>query len=409
MSTKKEKIEARGSKLSRALREFVESESLAGGLLILSSLISVAFVNSGMAEGWLKWLHTTPAWATGAPKFLKNPELWVNDGLMAIFFLVVGLEIKREVVVGELRGWHRAAMPLFAAVGGMLVPISIAFAVGGQVVRSGAWAIPMATDIAFALGILTLMGSKAPRGLRLFLATLAIIDDLGAVIVIAVAFTSTIQWAWLGAAAGIWLLQWAINRWTKPAVVVNFIAFGLLWFAVGNSGVHATIAGVLSALAVSLQGIGRHNPLEELEHSLHKVVAYVILPVFAFVNAGVPLRAEDLAQVTQSPLAWAIFAGLILGKPIGVVGGVWIAKLLRAGQLPEDVRKVDVISAALLAGIGFTMSFFVASLVFPVGLQLQIAKTSVLVASTCCAVIAMAWISAKSLPPGSEQGEAATD
>jgi NhaA family Na+:H+ antiporter len=290
--------------------------------------------------------------------------LWINDGLMAVFFFLVGLEIKRELLDGELSDPARITLPAIAAVGGMAVPaaIYIYFNYGTPAAMTG-WAIPMATDIAFALGILSLLGNRVPVSLKLFLLTLAIIDDLGAIIIIALFYSSEISLSSLavsGAALGVLL---AINR-SRVMQIAPYILVGVvLWVAVLKSGVHATLAGVVLAFFIPLKKDGEHHnsPLHHLEHTLHPYVALLILPLFAFANAGIPLEGIAPGALLE-PVPLGILLGLFLGKQIGVFGFSWLAVKLRLGKLPEGSGWIGLYGVSALCGIGFTMSLFISSL-----------------------------------------------
>ncbi len=343
-------------------------------LLLLSAVLALVLANSPAAGAYFGLIHTHVTVGFGSASLTKSVEHWVNDGLMAVFFLLVGLEIKREFLRGELASRSRAVLPLAGALGGMLVPALIFLAFNGGTPTSRGWGIPMATDIAFALGILSLAGSRAPAFLRVFLAALAIIDDLGAVLVIALFYTSAVSLPALGTAAVTLFILAAMNRSgmerTWPYLAGGFV----LWLAIMQSGVHATIAGVLTALVIPA-AVG-----ERLEHRLQPWVTYGIMPVFALTNAGVTLDGSLRAFGTH-PLSLGILLGLVFGKLGGILGAVYVAVKCGAATLPQDVRWSQVAGVALLGGIGFTMSLFITALAFPEQPYLGIAKMSVLAAS----------------------------
>lgn len=346
------------------VREFLQKESASGLLIILAALLALVAVNTPLESLYDDFLETPVVIQVGKLIIDKPLLLWINDGLMAVFFFLVGLEIKREVLDGELSDPSRLALPAIAAIGGMLVPAAFFtyFNHDDPVAMSG-WAIPMATDIAFALGILSLLGSRVPVALKVFLLTLAIIDDLGAIIVIALFYSGDISTASLAVsvvAIGILgLLNWrGVNR-VAPYILVGTV----LWVAVLKSGVHATLAGVLLAFFIPLKrgGDEQNSPLHHLEHVLHPYVAFLIMPVFAFANAGIPFDGLTLATLMQ-PVPLGIITGLFLGKQIGVLGFAWLASVLRLGRLPEGVNWLQLYGVSALCGIGFTMSLFISSL-----------------------------------------------
>ena len=321
-----------------------------------------------------------------------NAHLWINDGLMAIFFLLVGLEIKRELVDGELSNWKQRRLPFIAAGAGMLFPAIVYLLVtAGRSELSSGWAIPAATDIAFAIGVLALLGRRAPASLKLFLTTVAIVDDMGAVAVIAIAYTASINGAALFAAAVVLGAMFVMNRAGVRVLWPYLIAFLFLWYAVLLSGVHATVAGVLAAMLIPIiRSPGAPDlvtsPLHRLEHGLHPWVAYAIVPVFGFANAGVPLSGMGVAQVL-APLPLGIAAGLFVGKQLGIFGSVWVVVRLGWANRPGGATWLQVYGVAMLCGIGFTMSLFIGTLAFPGNPALvEEAKIGILVGSILSAV-----------------------
>jgi NhaA family Na+:H+ antiporter len=318
-------------------------------------------------------------------------HLWINDGLMAIFFLLVGLEIKREFVDGHLSTWADRALPMVAAAAGMIVPAIIYLAVaGGDPALQRGWAIPAATDIAFAIGVLALLGSRAPASLKLFLTTVAIVDDMGAVAIIALFYTAELNIAALIAAGGIWLVMMMFNRFRVNALWPYLILAALLWYATLLSGVHATIAGVMAAFAIPFRRTfaapdAEDSTLHRLEHALVKPVAFFIVPIFGFANAGVSLAGISLAALI-APLPLGIALGLFLGKQLGIFTSVWIVVKLGIAARPAHASWMQVYGVALLCGIGFTMSLFIGGLAFIGPDQGDAVKIGVLMGSILSAI-----------------------
>ncbi len=352
----------------KIIEEFIQRESSSGILLIWATFMALLLANSFMAPAYQYLLHLPVEIRVGGLHLDKTLHHWVNDGLMAIFFLLVGLEVKREFLEGELSSLSQVALPGLAAVGGMAVPalFYLAFNSGNAVALSG-WAIPTATDIAFALGILSLLGNRVPVSLKVFLMALAIIDDLGAIVIIALFYTSNLSVLSLsvaGAALAVLVILNAFGVYKKAAY---FIVGAVLWVSVLKSGVHATLAGVLLAFTIPLNARGEDgrpvSPLKELEHDLHFWVAFLILPLFAFVNAGVNVTGISLEQAL-GPVPMGIFLGLFLGKQFGVFGFSWLAIRLGLARLPEGANWGQLYGVSILTGIGFTMSLFISSLAF---------------------------------------------
>ena len=349
-------------RIKNSLLDFFKKESAVGILLIIATFFAMMMANSDLHDAYEKMMQTPVMIMFGEFNIAKPLLLWINDGLMAVFFFMVGLEIKREVVEGSLSDKSKLALPTFAAIGGMIVPAGIYtfFNWGNEAAMQG-WAIPMATDIAFALGILSLLGTRVPAQLKIFLLALAIIDDLGAIIVIAIFYTSSMSFASLAVAAVMILLLVMMNR---GGVTNNtaYILVGLvLWTAVLKSGVHATLAGVVLGLMIPIKN--NHHSFHELEHSLHAPVNFVILPLFAFANAGVSFGNVTVKDFTDS-MTMGIVLGLFLGKQLGVFAFSYIAIKLRLGTLSEGISWGSVYGLAILSGIGFTMSLFIGSLAF---------------------------------------------
>jgi NhaA family Na+:H+ antiporter len=346
-----------------ALKEFLHKESSGGLLIIVAGVLAMLAENSPLEPIYDAWLATPVGFQFGAFLLNKPLLLWINDGLMAVFFFLIGLEIKREFLEGELSDRSRVILPVIAAAGGMAMPalVYVAFNHGDPAALS-AWAIPTATDIAFALGVLALLGDRVPHPLKLFLLTLAVIDDLGAIVIIALFYSGELSMVSLLVAAGALLVLAVINR-RGVVRIAPYILVGLvLWVAVLKSGVHATLAGVVLAFFVPLRDTATGGaPLAHLEHLLHPYVAFLILPVFAFANTGISL--SGLApQALLHPVPLGIAAGLLVGKQVGVFGFTWLAIRLGLGRLPEGAGWLSLYGVAALCGIGFTMSLFISSL-----------------------------------------------
>ena len=350
------------------LAEFLRFEAAGGILLMVAAVLAMFVANSPQAGRYEHALHA-PIGSRLGPIDLRMSVLhWINDALMVVFFLLAGLELKREIVEGHLASLRRAALPAIAALGGMAAPalIYVAFNRADPLAVRG-WAIPSATDIAFALGVLSLLGGRVPTALKAFLLSVAIFDDLGAILVIALFYTANLDLAALGAAGVVVLGLWALNK-GRVRRLLPYLVLGIpLWLAVLQSGIHATIAGVLLAMFIPMrvgpESEARPSPLRRLEHAIHPTVAFAILPLFAFANAGVPLdglAAHDLLH----PVPLGIALGLLLGKLTGILGASYLAVRFGFAVLPDGARWKDLFGIALLAGIGFTMSLFIASLAF---------------------------------------------
>jgi NhaA family Na+:H+ antiporter len=351
------------------IKEFLQKESSSGLLLIGAAVFAMVAENTLFKPFYDALLNTPVGVRVGALAIDKPLLLWINDGLMAVFFFLVGMEIKRELLDGELSDPARIILPGIAAIGGMVVPaaIFVYFNHGDPQAMTG-WAIPMATDIAFALGILSLLGSRVPVSLKLFLLTLAIIDDLAAIIVIALFYSSDISIASLVVSAGALVVLFVINRMGVMRIAPYILVGIVLWVAVLKSGVHATLAGVVLAFFIPLTRGGDHHnsPLHHLEHMLHPYVALMILPLFAFANAGIPLEGLTLSYLLK-PVPLGIMLGLFVGKLVGVFGFSWLAIVLRIGKLPEGSSWAGLFGVSALCGIGFTMSLFISSLAAEAG------------------------------------------
>ncbi len=354
--------------IKNAIKDFLRFESASGLLLVAAAVLAMLINNSPASPLYDALLSTPIAIRIGDLEIAKPLLLWINDGLMAAFFFLVGLEIKREVLEGELSNPAQIVLPAFAAVGGIVVPAGIyAWLNWGDPIAIKGWAIPAATDIAFALGVLSLLGKQVPNALKLFLLTLAIADDLGAIIIIALFYTSDLSLLSLYVASGAIAVLFFMNR-RGVSGITSYLFVGLvLWIAVLKSGVHATLAGVVLALFIPMRTADEsESPLRRLEHDLHPSVAYAILPIFAFANTGVSLTGLSLdALLTSVPLG--IAAGLFIGKQVGVFGFAWLAIKLKIARLPKDSNWLDLYGVSVLCGIGFTMSLFISSLAFEQG------------------------------------------
>ena len=348
------------------IREFLKLEAAAGIVLVISAVLALVMANTFLAPFYQVFLDVPVVVQVGALKLAKPLLLWVNDGLMAIFFFLVGLEIKREVLQGELSSWSQASLPGFAALGGMAVPALVYVLINlGDPETLRGWAIPAATDIAFALGVLALLGSRVPAALKLFLLALAIMDDLGAIVIIAVFYTADMSLISLGLAAVGMVILACFNIFGIVRLA-SYLLVGLaVWVCVLKSGVHATLAGVAVAFFIPLRAKteGGESPLEHLEHVLHPWVAFAILPFFAFANAGISLEGLTLASLL-APVPLGIAAGLFIGKQIGVFGCAYGAVRLGLAHLPQGVSWLQIYGLSLLTGIGFTMSLFIGTLAF---------------------------------------------
>jgi len=349
----------------KMIQDFLKLEAASGIILMLSAVVAMIIANSPFAPWYDLLLEIPVVVAVGTFEIAKPLLLWINDGLMALFFFLIGLELKREFLEGDLSKPGQVTLPAIGAVGGMLVPALCYAALNYDDPNAlNGWAIPTATDIAFALGILAIIGSRVPLQLKVFLTSLAIFDDLGAIIVIAAFYTDQLSMLSLTVSAAMLALLFTFNRQgivsTAPYIFIGII----LWVAVLKSGVHATLAGVVLALFIPMKGNpGQPSPLKELEHNLHALVAFIVLPIFAFANAGISFAGIGLEQV-MAPVPLGIILGLVLGKQLGVFGFCFIAIKLGFAQMPKNVNWTLLYGVATLCGVGFTMSLFVGSLAF---------------------------------------------
>jgi len=370
----------------KVFTHFFKSSSAGGIVLLLCVAISLLIANSSLAEGFTEILNTEVGYNTGNVNLRYPILLWINDGLMAIFFLLVGLEIKREVVEGELSSVKQAALPVLAAIGGVIVPALIysSFNSSNATTANG-WGIPMATDIAFALGILSLLGNKVPGGLKIFLAALAIVDDLMAILVIAIFYSTNIHFEYLEYAAALFAIQIIFNRMGLKNLAFYIIPGMVMWYCIHHSGIHATIAGVLTALTLPTNDTDIESPLEKLEHLLTRPVNFIIMPIFAIANTNITVETGMLQGLTGT-MGLGILLGLVLGKPIGIVAMSWLSVKLKIAKLPHATTWTHVIGLGLLGGIGFTMSIFIALLSFNKVQYQNEAKFAILTASVIAGV-----------------------
>ncbi|TZF84005.1 Na+/H+ antiporter NhaA [Pedobacter sp. BS3] len=364
----------------QAFKDFAQSGQFGGFLLIGCVIISLLIANSPLADGFMQLLNTTIGFDTSSLHLNYSISLWINDGLMAVFFLLVGLEIKRELLEGELSSPAKAAMPVFAAVGGMIVPALIFLLFNYNKPTHDGWGIPMATDIAFALAVVSLLGNKVPASLKVFMAALAIVDDLGAILVIAAFYTNELHFNYLIYAGLVVLLLIILNKTGVKNLVFYLIPGIFLWYFIHHSGIHATISGVLLAFTIPTNETDEPSPLENLEHLLHKPVNYMIMPLFALANTNIRFEKAMLSGITH-PIGLGIIFGLILGKPIGITLFSWLSVKLNLSTLPDEANWKHITGIGIMAGIGFTMSIFISLLSFNNELLQSEAKFSILIAS----------------------------
>lgn len=376
----------------RQIKNFLKLESSGGILLFAAAILAIICANTGVKSVYFDFLQTQVVLKVGAFAIDKPLLMWINDGFMAVFFVLVGLEVKREMFEGSLSSVHKASLPAFAAFGGMIVPALIYYFINHhdpELVRG--WAIPMATDIAFALGIVALLSKQVPLPLKMFLLALAIIDDIGAIVVIAIFFSHEMSMPALIVASLAIITLFTMNRY-KVVSMIHYLIVGLiLWASVLKSGVHATLAGVIIGFAIPLRGKNGETPLYHLEHILAPWCSFVILPLFAFANAGVSFDGMSLEKLT-SPVPLGIAFGLFIGKPVGVFLFSYVAVLLRLAGLPQGVNFKQIFAIAVLCGIGFTMSVFIAGLAFGAdnndgSNMLPLAQLGILIGTNLSAVV----------------------
>lgn len=373
-------------KLSKTFTNFFNSEKAGGIILIVCTIISLLIANSSFGESYLHFWHAEIAGL--------SVEHWVNDGLMAIFFLLIGLELERELKNGELSNIKNALLPIFAAIGGIAVPALFHFFLNKSTPTQAGIGIPMATDIAFALGVLALLGNRVPASLKIFLTALAVMDDLGAIIVIAVFYTAKLSAVYLFGAIVVFGILFLLNKARVMSLVPYLLGGALMWFLMLKSGVHATIAGVLLAFAIPFSAgeDDEQTPSHRLEHFLHKPVAFVILPIFALANTGIIVGANALQNLTANN-ELGIMSGLILGKPVGITLLSFIVVSVGICKLPLDLNWKHIFGAGLLGGIGFTMSIFITNLAFAAQSEIiNGSKMAILLASLVAGTLGFLWL-----------------
>jgi Na+:H+ antiporter, NhaA family len=418
--------------------EFIHQQSTSGLLLMAAAILALFLANSEFAETYLHTIHIPAFVGIGSWGINMSLHHWVNDGLMALFFFVVGLELKREIMVGELSDIRQAALPIFAAIGGMVIPALIYLAFNHGTDAAHGWGVPMATDIAFAVGALALLGARIPKALVTFLVALAIADDLGAVLVIALFYTQELALNWLVISLALFTVLMTFNFAGIRTAIPYFIVAVFLWYAFLQSGIHATLAGVLGAFTVparskynphlfadlvnehidrfianrrqedtimssnklysivqnleeSVKGV--QTPLQQLELTWHLPVAFMVIPIFAIFNAGIPIQLGTLGDTFSNPVTLGVMLGLLFGKFIGITGACWLAIRFGVAQLPTATRFSQIAAVSVLGGIGFTMSIFIAELGFPGHPEyLLMAKTGVLAGSLLAGLLGFAWL-----------------
>ena len=373
-------------KVTQLFKDFFESEKLGGLVLLVCTIVSLVLANSSFGESYHHfWLIEFSG---------KSLEYWINDGLMTIFFLLIGLELEREIYQGELSNIKDALLPIFAAIGGMIVPAAIFLAFNfGTPTQSGS-GIPMATDIAFAIGILSLLGNKVPISLKIFLTALAVIDDLGAILIIAIFYTKTIVWGNLAIALGIFVLLFVLGKYFKVKNLLPYLIGGVvMWSFMMHSGVHATITGVLLAFAIPFGNGGNKSTSYILQHVLHKPVAFIILPIFALANTAI-FMSGDLTKIVTENYSLGVALGLVLGKPIGIFLLTFLTVKIGWCQLPNDMNWKSVLGVGFLGGIGFTMSIFITLLAFDSAAIINNTKLVIVFSSLLAGIIGFVFLKA---------------
>jgi NhaA family Na+:H+ antiporter len=436
-------------RLVEPLLRFVRLESAGSIVLLLATIAAVVMASSAFAPRYFSFLDYPIGFSAGDSLFQWPVQLWVNDGLMAIFFLSVGLEVKRELRVGELTSVRRALLPVLAALGGVVVPATLYILLNQDGGGASGWGVPIATDIAFSLAVLAVFGRRIPLGLKIFLVTLAIVDDIAGVIVIATAYTHNFHLGYLALALLVFLVCLVMNRLGVNQLTLYLLAGTVMWWAMHRSGVHATLAGVLLAMAIPvrifippdtlltrgrkrldqfarsveqegpLSRDARHqlhmirlglelseSPLDRLQGALHPWVSFVIMPLFAFTNAGMALGGMHGSAFLRDPIFYGIVLGLVLGKPIGITLFSWLAVRLRLADLPSGISWKQLHAVAWLGGIGFTISIFIAGLAFPTDEQYTMARLAVLLASVCAALLGTLLVAATCRRPVAVADEA---
>jgi NhaA family Na+:H+ antiporter len=366
--------------------DFIKSEVSGGAVLLVAAILAMAWANAPFGGSYETFWDTKLTLGFGQFAITEDLQHWVNDGFMVLFFFVVGLEIKRELVVGELNDRSKAVLPLIAAVGGVLVPGLIFISLNWGGIGQDGWAIPMATDIAFAVAVLALLGKRIPSGVRLLLLSVAIIDDVIAILIIAIFYSKDISTIWMLAAAGGILAVYLLQRFGVKRISPYWVVGIVVWIAFLESGVHATIAGVILGLMTPAHPIKGRHVIEDLEHRLHPYTSLIIVPLFALANAGIVISGPILADATASMIFWGVAIGLIVGKVVGIGAGVTIAQKMGWGKTPEGVTSAHVWGVAALGGIGFTVSLFIAELSFEAEQLLEYAKIGIFTGSIVSAM-----------------------
>lgn len=377
------------TKFINLFREFTKSEQSSGMILILCTLASIAVANSALGAAFIDFWHIKFGFDMGPIHLKMSLEHWINDGMMAIFFLLIGLEIEREIYVGELSHHRKAILPVFAALGGMAAPAVFHFLFNRGMETASGIGIPMATDIAFALGALSLLGKRVPITLKIFLTALAIIDDLGAIIMTALFYVGDFSILYFALSIGIFIALLALNRLGVRHLAFYLIPGLFMWYFMVQSGVHATLSGVLLAFAIPFRQPKETSPSYYLQHFLHRPVAFIIMPIFALANTGISLSGNWLAGLASAN-SLGIFAGLTLGKPLGIVTFTWLCIRFGLSQLPNKVDWGQIVGAGFLAGIGFTMSIFITLLAFSDAATVQNSKIAILLGSLVAGSIGFA-------------------
>ena len=373
------------TKVTHLFKEFLSNEQSSGIVLIIATIISLLIANSGIGSSYIEFWQTKVGTNAGGLYLNLSVEHWVNDALMAIFFLLIGLEVEREIYIGELSDLRNAMLPIFAAIGGMVVPAAFHYWFNAGTPTQGGFGIPMSTDIAFALGVLALLGDRVPMSLKIFLTALAIIDDLGAILIIALFYVGDFSATYFGLSMAVFVLLLVFNRTGVTQLWFYFIPGVFMWYFMLRSGVHATLAGVLLAFAIPFGKGDKHSPSYHLQHLLHKPVAFVIMPIFALANTGIILSGNWFSGL-GSDNSLGIMSGLLIGKPIGVALMSWIAVAFGISKLPPSIQWRHIIGTGFLAGIGFTMSIFITLMAFDNAATVQMSKITVLLTSLLAGV-----------------------
>lgn len=384
----------------KAFPDFLKHESAGGIILFFCVIVSLFIANSPLGADFNNLLESKIGFNTASIHLEYSVALWINDGLMAIFFLLVGLEIKRELIEGELASPKKAALPIICAIGGAVIPAGIYLFLNKDTITADGWGIPMATDIAFALAVITLLGKGIPLSLKIFLAALAIVDDLLAILVIAVFYSAELDIISLAYAGAVFLLLILFNRFGVKNIAFYLIPGVFIWYFIHHSGIHATVAGVLTALTLPTTPDAKESPLEKLEHMLIKPANFIIIPIFALANTNI--RFEDgMIDGLFSALGMGIVLGLLIGKPVGIFLMSWVTVKMKICQLPEGANWIQIIGVGLLAGIGFTMSIFIALLSFVDPELIAVAKFSILTASVLSGILGFLLLKMSSKKPSS--------